>query len=151
MTSEDDERKKDLLNFVQLSFTKIYRHLNFIPITSSHHFVSSHHCALISPRLHRWNFPDSEQRPILSPLTLSRRTTKRFNRRLISVPAGSGGENPRQNENIALEPRVFREGKVTRCSRTLTLTRTPARTRVTTSLLVRHHIDAIAFQLFSSP
>lgn len=115
MTSEDDERKKKqgLLNFVQLSFTKIYRHLNFIPITSSHHFVSSHHCALISPRLHRWNFPDSKQRPILSPLTLSRRTTKRFDRRVIFVPAvGLGGENPRQNENIALEPCVcFGKGK----------------------------------------
>lgn len=50
-------------------------HLNFIPITSSHH------CALISPRLHRWNFPDSKQRPILlllSPLTLMRRAAKRF-------------------------------------------------------------------------
>lgn len=79
-------RKKDLHNFVQLSFTKIYRHLNFMPITSSHHFVSSHHCALISPRLHRWNFPDSKQRPILSPLTLTRRTVKRFDRRLIFVP-----------------------------------------------------------------
>lgn len=78
-------RKKDLHNFVQLSFIKIYRHLNFIPITSSHHFVSSHHCALISPRFHRWNFPDSKQSPILSPLTLTRHTAKRFNLRLIFV------------------------------------------------------------------
>lgn len=104
-------RKKDLHNFVQLSFTKIYRHLNFMPITSSHHFVSSHHCALISPRLHRWNFPDSKQRPILSPLTLTRRTTKRSDCRLIFIPTRLGGENPRQNENIALEPH-FGKGKL---------------------------------------
>lgn len=93
-TSEDDE-KKDLFNFVQLSFTKIYRHLNFVPITSSHNFVSSHDCALISPRLHRWNFPDSKQRPSLHRLTLPRRTTKRFIRRLIFAPTRLGGEYPR--------------------------------------------------------
>lgn len=145
------KKKQGLLNFVQLSFTKIYRHLNFIPITSSHHFVSSHHCALISPRLHRWNFPDSKQRPILSPLTLLRRITKRFNHRLIFVlvpaAAGLGGENPRQNENIALEPRVcIGKGKSPAVLEHSHLhRRTPTRPRATTSLLVWHHMDAIAF------
>lgn len=98
-----------------------------MPITSSHHnfFVSSHHCALIHLghdgiggifliRNKDLSYPHSPWR--------ARRTAKRFDRRLYSNTR-LGGENPRQNENIALEPR-FGKGKLPRCSRTLTLTQT---------------------------
>lgn len=129
-------RKKYLLNFVQLSFTKIYRHLNFMPITSSHHFVSSHHCALISPRLHRWNFPDSKQRPILSPLTYDASHYETFRSPTnIQTDSFGWGEPKAKRKHCTRTP--FREGKATRCSRTLTLTLapTPTETRATTSLL----------------
>lgn len=133
-SSEDDDEKTKIHNFVQLSFTKIIKHL-FFHNSATDYFITSKfvssHCnshnlslSLPPPPLHlvatiasvEFFWSETKTYPIPSHLDASRHSAKTVplitkqpneQREMATWIIDWVGENPRQNENIALEPRFL--------------------------------------------
>lgn len=189
-SSEDDDEKTKIHNFVQLSFTKIIKHLRstILPQITSSHRNLSHHIAtlIISLSLFSSSTLSSSHdciggiflirnKDLSYPLSPWRVASLRKNgsthhqatqqrhdeqREMATWIIDWVGENPRQNENIALEPRFFllyffagvstvsgRESYVcTRCSRNRASGRARTHTQTRSRVSSWHHNDdAIAF------
>lgn len=134
-SSEDDDEKTKIHNFVQLSFTKIIKHLRstILPQITSSHRNLSHHIATLIISLFSSSTPSSSHdciggiflirnKDLSYPLSPWRVASLRKNgsthhqatqqrhdeqREMATWIIDWVGENPRQNENIALEPRFF--------------------------------------------